>query len=88
MELLRHLNAKRQITIVMVLHDLNQAIRYSDHLIVMNQGQIYASGTPGEVCTKQMLEDVYGLSCSLGFDEDGMLNISTMRLCKELPFAG
>ena len=68
MELLRHLNAKRQITIVMVLHDLNQAIRYSDHVIVINQGQIYASGTPSEVCTKQMLEDVYGLSCSLGLD--------------------
>ena len=86
MELLRHLNEKRRTTIVMVLHDLNQAIKYSDQLIVMRRGEIYSQGAPAKVCTEQMLEEVYGLKCVLGVDDEGLLNISSMRLSRELSF--
>ncbi|MBV7303008.1 ABC transporter ATP-binding protein [Corynebacterium sp. TAE3-ERU2] len=48
-------------TIVMVLHDLNLAARYSDHLIVVNDGEIRAAGPPGEIVTPAMVKDVFNL---------------------------
>ncbi|MEK8071514.1 ABC transporter ATP-binding protein [Rhodococcoides navarretei] len=52
-------------TIVMVLHDLNLAIRYSDRLIVMKQGQIVTSGRPQDVISEQLLLDVFGLEAAV-----------------------
>ncbi|MEC3956001.1 ABC transporter ATP-binding protein [Nocardia sp. CDC153] len=48
-------------TIVMVLHDLNLAIRYSDRLIVMNSGRIVAQGRPGDIIEPDLLREVFGL---------------------------
>ncbi|MCM2389618.1 ABC transporter ATP-binding protein [Streptomyces sp. CWNU-1] len=48
-------------TIVTVLHDLNQAARYADHLVVMNNGGIVTTGRPGEVITAELIEEVFGL---------------------------
>ncbi len=48
-------------TIVTVLHDLNQAARYADHLIVMRDGEVVTTGHPGEVITAELIEDVFGL---------------------------
>ncbi|GAB3618396.1 ABC transporter ATP-binding protein [Okibacterium endophyticum] len=50
-------------TIVVVLHDLNQAARYADHLIVMKDGAIVDAGHPVDVITAEMVNDVYGLPC-------------------------
>lgn len=60
MELFRsfHENGK---TIVAVLHDLNQAARYANHLIVMRDGQIVTTGHPRDVVTAELIEDVFGL---------------------------
>lgn len=49
-------------TIVAVLHDLNQAARYADHLIVMRDGQVFATGTPRDVINAELVQDVFGLS--------------------------
>lgn len=48
-------------TVVVVLHDLNQACRFADHLIVMRQGEIVASGAPDEVMTTELVAQVFGL---------------------------
>ena len=48
-------------TVVMVLHDLNLAVRHSDHLVVMHEGAIAATGSPGQVLTEGLLADVFGL---------------------------
>lgn len=48
-------------TIVTVLHDLNQAARYADHLIVMRDGRIVKTGSAHEVITADLIEDVFGL---------------------------
>ncbi|AXG81817.1 ABC transporter ATP-binding protein [Streptomyces paludis] len=48
-------------TVVMVLHDLNLATRYSDHLIVMRDGSILAQGHPREVITAESLYEAFGL---------------------------
>lgn len=61
LELLRDLNRDRSTTIAMVLHDLNMAARYSDVLIAMRQGAVYATGTPAEVVTAPTVEAVFGL---------------------------
>ena len=45
----------------MVLHDLNLAVRHSDHLVVMHEGAIAATGSPGQVLTEGLLADVFGL---------------------------
>ncbi|GAA1083030.1 ABC transporter ATP-binding protein [Tsukamurella strandjordii] len=48
-------------TVVMVLHDLNLAIRYSDHLVAMRDGAIVAQGAPQDIISEEMLADVFGL---------------------------
>ena len=46
LDLLADLNARRGTTVVMVLHDLNLAARYADHLVAMRDGRVVAEGTP------------------------------------------
>jgi iron complex transport system ATP-binding protein len=50
-------------TLVAVLHDLGQAARYADHLIVMKDGEIVTTGTPTDVITPDLVEEVFGLRC-------------------------
>ena len=61
LSLLRQLNRERGRTIVAVLHDLNQACRYADHLVVMTAGKIVAEGTPKALMTPELLQQVFGL---------------------------
>jgi iron complex transport system ATP-binding protein len=63
LELLRDLNAARGTTIVMVLHELNLAARFADHLVAMCEGRVVATGPPGEVLTEETVREVFGLSC-------------------------
>ncbi|MEM5003023.1 ABC transporter ATP-binding protein [Priestia megaterium] len=65
LELLSNLNKQQNRTIVMVLHDLNQAARYADHLISISSGKIYTEGSPKQVFTEEMIEEVFGLSCKI-----------------------
>ena len=64
MELLRDFHEKGK-TVVTVLHDLNQAARYADHLIVMKQGRVITHGTPEEVLTADMVREVFGLKAMI-----------------------
>ncbi|HWV27700.1 MAG TPA: ABC transporter ATP-binding protein [Aeromicrobium sp.] len=60
-------------TVLMVLHDLSLAARYSDHLIVMKDGAVFAQGTPVDVLHPELLEDVFGLSAHVFADPvDGL----------------
>ena len=52
----------------MVLHDINQAIRFSDHLIAMKDGNIVANGSTQEVLTKDILEKVFNIDVVLDQD--------------------
>ena len=61
LDLLADLNARRGTTIVMVLHDLNLAARYADHLVAMRAGRVVAEGTPADVVTEDVVRDVFGL---------------------------
>ncbi|MDI6102769.1 ABC transporter ATP-binding protein [Actinoplanes sp. NEAU-A12] len=63
LRLLRKLNADAGKTIVVVLHDLNLACRFCDHIIAMADGAIVAEGPPTEVVTATLVEKVFGLTC-------------------------
>jgi iron complex transport system ATP-binding protein len=63
LDLLTDLNQRDGRTIVMVLHDLNQACRYSHHLVAMRQGAVAAEGPPSEVITEELVNHVFNLRC-------------------------
>lgn len=65
LELCRALNRNEGRTMVLVLHDLNQAARYADHLIVMKDGAMAAAGAPEEVLTEELVADVFRLSARI-----------------------
>ncbi|MCK7637486.1 ABC transporter ATP-binding protein [Corynebacterium pygosceleis] len=55
-------------TVVMVLHDLALACRYSDHLIIMKEGRIAATGHPRDIISTDMLREVFGLEAAITQD--------------------
>jgi iron complex transport system ATP-binding protein len=61
LDLLAELNHLRRTTVVMVLHDLNLAARYADHMIAMAAGRIVTRGTPAEVMTPETIRAAFGL---------------------------
>ncbi|MFI7484292.1 ABC transporter ATP-binding protein [Kocuria sp. M1R5S2] len=61
LELVHRLNRELGRTVVMVLHDISLAARFSDHLVAMDAGRVVAQGSPGEVVTEELLERVFGL---------------------------
>lgn len=67
MDLMERLKKDKEVTVVMVSHDVNLAAMYGDRLLLINQGELVHLGTPDEVLTFQTLEEAYG--CTLLVDE-------------------
>jgi iron complex transport system ATP-binding protein len=65
LDLLVDLNQREGRTIVLVLHDLNQAARYSHHLIAMKRGAVVASGHPADVISEELVREVFDLPCRI-----------------------
>lgn len=65
LELVRRLNEEDGRTVVMVLHDLNQACRYADHLVALRGGEIVAAGAPEEIVTEELLAQVFELKARI-----------------------
>jgi iron complex transport system ATP-binding protein len=63
LDLVADLNTTRGGTVVMVLHDLNQACRYAHHVVAMKSGAIVAAGDPTRVITAELVGEVFGLDC-------------------------
>ena len=60
LDLLRALNQQGK-TVIAVLHDLNQAARYADNLVLMKEGRVVASGNPSELITAERVGEVFGI---------------------------
>jgi len=65
LDLLGELVAEHGRTVVMVLHDLNQACRYADHLVAMRNGRVYATGAPADVVDAALVAEVFGLAARI-----------------------
>ncbi|MFD6157655.1 ABC transporter ATP-binding protein [Nocardia sp. NPDC060256] len=65
LDLCRTLNRESGRTVVAVLHDLNHAFRYADHLIAMRDGQVIAAGAPREIVTAELVREVFALGCRI-----------------------
>lgn len=68
LELLQKLNLEQERTIVMVLHDLNQAARFADYIIAMKDGEIVKSGSCEEVIHHDVLRKVFQIDAEIGQD--------------------
>ncbi|GHO42506.1 ABC transporter ATP-binding protein [Ktedonospora formicarum] len=68
LDLLDDLSHNEQRTIVMVLHDLNQACRYAHNLVVLHKGSIVASGHPSEVMSEELVKQAFGIECQIMLD--------------------
>ncbi|MDE1463121.1 Fe(3+) dicitrate ABC transporter ATP-binding protein FecE [Spartinivicinus poritis] len=66
-------------TIILVLHDLNQACRYSDYLVVLNQGEVVAEGSPQEIFSQSLLKQVFNLDALVVSDP-----VSSTPMCVPL----
>ncbi|MEC5180408.1 ABC transporter ATP-binding protein [Arthrobacter sp. CG_A4] len=63
LDLITDLNRQRGTTVAIVLHDLNLAARYADHVIALKSGKIVAQGASAAVVTEELVRDVFGLEC-------------------------
>ena len=69
LELVKELNQSLGITVVMVLHDLNQAARYSDNIYVLNEGQICKYGEPSNIINPELLKDIFRIEAHVYEDK-------------------
>jgi iron complex transport system ATP-binding protein len=69
LKIVEQLNRRQQCTVVMVLHDINHAARFSHEIVAMREGAIIASGTPMEVITPEVLRRVFQIEARVMIDE-------------------
>lgn len=65
LDLIRKLNSEHHVTVLMILHDINQALEFSDDVIVMDQGRVIAAGTTGEVISESLLNKAFGVDAHM-----------------------
>lgn len=65
LDLIYKLNREENKTIVMVLHDLNLSSRYADHIIAIKDKKIYKQGTPSDVVTKDVVNNIFDMHCEV-----------------------
>lgn len=68
LQLLDRLNREEERTILMVLHDLNNASRFSHHMIALSQGRVFAAGPPRRVVTAEVLREVFSVEAEIVAD--------------------
>jgi iron complex transport system ATP-binding protein len=62
LDLLKNLNETEKRTIVIVLHDINLACRYADHIVAIKAGKVYAEGSPSDIVTERLIKDVFDVN--------------------------
>ena len=85
LDVMEYLNAmvKKDMTILVAEHDISLMARYCDLCIIMKKGEIVAIGKPKDVITPELIEDVYEVSASVGFDNEGELYVLPKRFRAE-----
>jgi iron complex transport system ATP-binding protein len=65
LKLVRKLNEEYGMTVIMVLHDINQSLYYSDEIVAMKDGRITAHGKPEEIITSELIKNVYDVELGI-----------------------
>ena len=65
LDLLKDLNKNSNRTIIMVLHDINLACRYADHIVAIKDGQVYNEGSPDKIITERLIKDVFDIDSKI-----------------------
>ena len=82
MALIQDLNAELGLTVVMVLHDINQAAAFSDRIVVIKEGRLVAEGPPLQVLTPELLRSVYRVEAEIALHpHSGKLYCHALGLC-------
>ena len=81
LEVVKSLNEKYNITIVMVLHDLNQAINYSHNIVIMKNGNLIKQGKATEVLNEQTIKDVYNVSGYIHKEDNKEIYFIPKKIC-------
>lgn len=81
LEVVKSLNEKYNITIVMVLHDLNQAINYSHNIVIMKNGKLIKQGKSTEVLNEQTIKDVYNVSGYIHKEDNEEIYFIPKQIC-------
>ncbi|WP_061994632.1 ABC transporter ATP-binding protein [Clostridium sp. ATCC 25772] len=71
LEVLQKLNQEKNITVVIVLHELNNACRFADNIIGLKKGKIVCKGKPIEVINNSTLKEIYGINANIKESENG-----------------
>ena len=82
LELVRKLNREFGITIIMVLHDINQAIAFSDEIIGLKDGRVAVSGEPGLVISRESIYTLYGIELDVLEQNGRKLVLAAERLVR------
>jgi len=65
MELLKRLNKEQNLTVLMVLHELTQAVQYSHHMAVIKEGYLVTSGETNKIISDELFRDVFSVDVQL-----------------------
>lgn len=81
LDVMEYLNAmvKKDMTILVAEHDISLMARYCDLCIIMKKGRVMGIGKPKEIITPELIEEVYDVSASVGFDDEGELFVLPKR---------
>ncbi|WP_010296730.1 ABC transporter ATP-binding protein [Clostridium senegalense] len=71
LEVLQKLNQEKNITVVIVIHELNNACRFADNIIGLKKGKIVCKGKPIEVINNSTLKEIYGINANIKESENG-----------------
>lgn len=82
MNIIQELNRNERMTIVMVLHDINHALQYSDEIVVIKDHGIYRQGTPEGILTVDLLTEVFGVRADVFVNSQGIRVLSPISLAE------
>ncbi|WP_019554071.1 ABC transporter ATP-binding protein [Propionispira raffinosivorans] len=82
MQIIDRLTQKYNITIIMVLHDMNQALQYANDLVVIKNQSVFAQGSPQKIVSANLLEKVFGVTADFFTNRDGNKVLVPISLVK------
>jgi iron complex transport system ATP-binding protein len=77
--LIRRVTRERELSTIVVLHDLNGAARFADTIALLHEGRLRAVGDPGAIVTPTIMRDVFGVEAHVARGADGIPTVTAMR---------